>query len=305
MATLVVVTQTTRVDLRSIRTKMLACVSIWVVPLITATTATAMGEMTVVTGNWCWISARRTDLRYGLTHGWRFAIILATIGIYAYVYWYLGRHFRSLAMGPFTFTHRGQGAGAADSSGGSLEVEGAPEEDDEARLHRRCSLESGTCSHAFIESDSSLGPGPGRRPLESGVRVQHDILLHSQHLRHPAGPSRSGRGADSCQKAVVVGHQASPTQLYMRNKSRQAERDIKRMLLLNGYPIMYIILWIPGIANRVMEATGQTKNTGALNILQCSTQFVGFANALTYGLNIEIREKLSRDLFGRTRRRSG
>lgn len=283
-----VVTQTTRVDLKSTNTKILACLSIWVIPTITATAATALGEMTVVTGNWCWISAQRTDLRYGLTHGWRFAIILTTISIYVYVYWYLSRHFKSLAM-PFTFTYRGQGE-VADSSG--LE---AQEDDDEARLHQRgCSLETSTC-HTYVESDPSIELG--RHPIGSGVRVQHDIVLHSQ--RRADGPGRPLRYPAGSQNAIVA-KQASPTQQYMRNKSRQTERDIKRMLLLNGYPIMYIILWIPGIANRIMEATGRTSNTEALNILQCSTQFVGFANALTYGMNIEIRGKLSRDLFGWT-----
>lgn len=68
------------------------------------------------------------------------------------------------------------------------------------------------------------------------------------------------------------------------------------MLLLNGYPILYILLWIPGLTNRFIEASGRTTSNKALAALQCSTQFIGFANALTYGLNREMRQILGRDL---------
>lgn len=68
------------------------------------------------------------------------------------------------------------------------------------------------------------------------------------------------------------------------------------MLLLNGYPVMYIVLWIPGLTNRILEASGRPSSSEVLAALQCSTQFVGFANAVTYGLNREMRQVLGRDL---------
>ncbi|KAF3001815.1 hypothetical protein E8E13_003084 [Curvularia kusanoi] len=58
------------------------------------------------------------------------------------------------------------------------------------------------------------------------------------------------------------------------------DRDIWRMLLLNMYPVTYLILWIPGIANRIAEAMGHSVR--ALVILQSSTQFIGLANAAVY-----------------------
>lgn len=77
------------------------------------------------------------------------------------------------------------------------------------------------------------------------------------------------------------------------------EREIKRMLLLNAYPIMYVILWIPGLVNRFLEASGRTSNASpaerrALAALQASSQFVGLANAVTYGFNTALRKKLRR-----------
>lgn len=80
-----------------------------------------------------------------------------------------------------------------------------------------------------------------------------------------------------------------------RRQTRKVEREIKRMLLLNAYPIMYVILWIPGLINRFMEATGRTPSDGrALAAMQASSQFVGLANALTYGFNTALRARVKR-----------
>lgn len=66
------------------------------------------------------------------------------------------------------------------------------------------------------------------------------------------------------------------------------------MLLLNGYPIAYVILWMPGILNRIMEAAGHPSEV--LGILQASTQFIGLANAITYGVNEHLRRSVREDL---------
>ena len=55
------------------------------------------------------------------------------------------------------------------------------------------------------------------------------------------------------------------------------------MMLLNAYPFFYIILWMPGIVNRFVEASGQ--KVAWLAALQATTQYVGLANAITYGFN--------------------
>ena len=65
---------------------------------------------------------------------------------------------------------------------------------------------------------------------------------------------------------------------------------IQRVLLLNAYPLAYIILWLPGIANRLIEATG--RECTATQFLQATTQLVGLANALTYGWNEKVAKQL-------------
>ena len=76
-------------------------------------------------------------------------------------------------------------------------------------------------------------------------------------------------------------------------QKRAAERRarlVQKTMLLNAYPIMYIILWIPGIANRIAEASGHPSY--ALGILQAATQFIGLANAVTFGCNERIVQHL-------------
>jgi hypothetical protein len=68
---------------------------------------------------------------------------------------------------------------------------------------------------------------------------------------------------------------------------------IQKILLLNGYPFAYIILWIPGIINRLFEVSGHPSRV--TQFMQASTQLVGLANAVTYGWNetiaLQIRKR--------------
>lgn len=52
-----------------------------------------------------------------------------------------------------------------------------------------------------------------------------------------------------------------------RRQTYSVETEIKRMLLLHGYPIMYITLWIPGLTNCVLEASGRPSSSEVLAAL--------------------------------------
>lgn len=67
-------------------------------------------------------------------------------------------------------------------------------------------------------------------------------------------------------------------------------QTIQRALLLNAYPLAYIILLLPGIANRLVEATGHSSII--TQFMQATTQLVGLANALTYGWNERVAKQL-------------
>lgn len=199
LSTLLVVAQKTQPGKISRLKIVCVCVSVWVIPLITGTIATALGVMVPVGNNWCWIAADRTDLRYALTHGWRLAVFFITVLIYAYIYWYFQRHMKSMLIDE-------------------------PEN----------------------ESDIS------KRNMTGYTSFANDDI---------------------------------------RRRSQKMEREVRRMLLLNGYPMLYVILWIPGIVSRFLQTSGNNAaaNSRVLMGLQASTQFVGLANAITYGWNKQWR----------------
>lgn len=48
------------------------------------------------------------------------------------------------------------------------------------------------------------------------------------------------------------------------------------------FPLTYILVWLPGIGNRLVELTGNSYTW--LNALQATTQLTGLVNAVIYGL---------------------
>lgn len=64
----------------------LICTSVWVIPVITATTALAIGKYQPVSGNWCWIAPEPLWLRYVLGHGWRMSIFVVVIVLYSIIF---------------------------------------------------------------------------------------------------------------------------------------------------------------------------------------------------------------------------
>ncbi|KAL1870743.1 hypothetical protein Daus18300_005063 [Diaporthe australafricana] len=333
LVTLLTITRTTYMPNASRWRKVAICVSVWVVPLVTATVATAMGKMGPVSGNWCWIISSQTGLRYALTHGWRIAIIFFTAGIYIFVWWYMNRHFRSMVSTTLTdlsgatersrrrrkgFNRMGDDGHEDDDDRQDTELStvsksrisrvledqwemSAPEaayvrtnEDDDTleeeltpggrkRPRRRRSRASSTCS----VSDSDVDYNDIHDEIieeETGRRQQPPTMKTTANRKAPP-PALSGGGKFD---ATVTTESEFP----QRRQTRQMEREIKRMLLLNAYPIMYVILWVPGLVNRFMEATGNTSQSRVLAALQSSSQFVGLANALTYGFNTALRKKI-------------
>lgn len=102
------------------------------------------------------------------------------------------------------------------------------------------------------------------------------------------------------QSRVVI--QGTPTSddAHFEASRMPAAPNVKKMLLMNGYPLAYIILWIPGIANRLAESVGGSPRW--LSAMQASTQYIGIINAVTYGMNEQMRRgvwKKLKDTGGR------
>lgn len=71
---------------------------------------------------------------------------------------------------------------------------------------------------------------------------------------------------------------------------KQNYSKVQWKLFRNAYPLAFIILWLPAIANRLIEATGHSSTV--MQFLQVTRQLVGLANAWTFGWNERVAEQL-------------
>ncbi|KAI3395069.1 hypothetical protein diail_1826 [Diaporthe ilicicola] len=344
LVTLLTITRTTYMPNASTWRKVVICLSVWVIPLITATIATAMGKMGPVSGNWCWIVSSQTGLRYALTHGWRIAIIFFTAGIYIFVWWYMNRHFRSMVSSTITdlsgatersrrrrkgFNMMGNNCDGHEDEHQDTELSTVSKSRISRVLEDQWEMSAPEAAYVRTNEDDvleeELTPGGRKRERrrsrsssicsvsDSGEDYNdiHDQIIDEETGRHEEQqPPTMTTTANRKAPPPALGGQFDATatattksEFPRRRQTRQMEREIKRMLLLNAYPIMYVILWIPGMVNRFMEATGNTSQSRMLAALQSSSQFVGLANALTYGFNTALRRKIK--VWWRRRGRKG
>ncbi|KAH9862680.1 hypothetical protein J1614_010773 [Plenodomus biglobosus] len=135
-----------------------------------------------------------------------------------------------------------------------------------------------------VDTKSSAWHGPRTRTAHE----ESDNALRSPHPKQPASSSKEygdmGEPSPSTMTSDTLHTPQHPTaQTPLRRPSRSTrtiDREVWRMLLLNMYPVTYLILWLPGMLNRITEGMGHAIH--ALVILQSSTQFIGFANATVY-----------------------
>ncbi|KAL4729588.1 hypothetical protein ACLX1H_004008 [Fusarium chlamydosporum] len=121
-----------------------------------------------------------------------------------------------------------------------------------------------------------------RPSSQGGLEKAYTGLANTEPLQEPAHSQQP-------QTDVL---QTNASEFPQRRGTHEVEVEIKRMMLLNGYPFMYVLLWTPGLVNRLLEALGKPVSETTIAALNTSTQFVGFANAATYGFNHYLRDSL-------------
>lgn len=192
-------------------------------------------------------------MRYGLSHGWRIGIFVITIAIYSYVYFILKRVFkniRSLSSTSVTLDTRNR---QANQGAGSSD----PDNDTQKIL------------------------------VDHSVSVSHEL---SNMPRTPEGSDQIhgfNNGETSAQSTIRIEGATGNRSSTFKASRMPAAPNVRKMLLMNGYPLAYIILWIPGIANRLAESVGQSPRW--LTVLQATTQYIGLINAVTYGMSEQMR----------------
>lgn len=222
-------------------------------------------------------------MRYVLTHGWRFLFIFLEICLYIRLvrlisscnprmeltrleqHFFLRSHFQR--VGQFALPDRGRSYPSQLATVQFQARSNIDDEEDEV-------------------SDTQLKP----------IRSRDD----SASLRSAKAPTSP---AFQVQTANTGDQPKSVFRIFSHRRAHTPKGDsgmasVERILLLNAYPLLYIILWIPGLANRIVEASGHTSTV--TQVLQLSTQFVGLANALTFGWNEAIARQL-REKFGKRR----
>lgn len=269
------------------------------------TTALVLSAYKPVSGNWCWISPTPLYLRYVLGHGWRLSIIFITLTLYVYLFSYIHRHFKSLRE-----------ISSLNNENGDHGVERTPqwsqcsnrEDENNIYIHNDFEVyEEHTDFDWDVETptqEESYYNFPD--PAEISQRKDSQEGLDSpppspfkviKQEFHPNASSRSGSDSTVVKSQISPLLSRDPLALIRRPppshftttatattpplaviKSR--EIHIQKLLLLNAYPIGYVLLISPGIMNRFVELSGGSSRT--LAIAQASTQFVGLANACEF-----------------------
>ncbi|KAK8137410.1 hypothetical protein PG984_002903 [Apiospora sp. TS-2023a] len=273
-------------------TILLICALAWVPSIITSSIGIGLDAYGPVSGNWCWIKPQRTDLRYGLTHSWRMSIFLATVVIYTYIYIHLKRTFNRFALsttsGNLTTTHtHNAGPDIHVPAGGRANDNPDPTETSDIIVKKTFYIDDGVAtptgnSNGNSNSNSNGGVGPSVFASASGGYRGSHIPLQDLEPgnRRATLNARLSKFPEQNQNVHGGARHASNS-------------NLRRMLLLNGYPILYIVLWIPGIATRLVEAVRGSSPVW-LVVMQSSTQYVGLANAVTYCWNEKATQRLKR-----------
>ncbi|KAI8932375.1 hypothetical protein NX059_010564 [Plenodomus lindquistii] len=269
-------------------TKALICISIWIIPLCTSMIALAKKFYGPVSGNWCWIEKRYVRERYMLNHGWRIGIFFISLCTYAYVFVYMVRRIRpknlaSLSASSFDSFEQRFNMGY-DPQAERERSKSAPERPSGGIRMDPVSRESGNvpdwgAGFSFarglqLDIKDSAYDRPSNTHQGTDASAGYDIE------RLPPLNKEFGPEPDMKLRDLPSSPTDAPLERSATKSAQKIDREIWRMLLLNMYPVTYLILWLPGMLNRMMEALGY--NVHALAIMQSSTQFIGFANATVY-----------------------
>lgn len=246
-----------------------------------------------VSGNWCWLSPKPTILRYALGHNWRLTIIFLTICLYAYLFIYIHRHFASLRAGTSPNNNTNDSEQMSGSSGGSnlsgievyeeFEIMDEPFDawwDVQIPSSEMEYFDLAPSRRNSTKSTDSPPPSPlkiikqnfNSDPANASSQSRPNEMTERSPLLKTRDPLAIVRRPPPPNVSTTIEVAAPSTETFWSK-----EIYVQKLLLLNAYPIAYVILWIPGIANRFVELSGH--RVRGLVIAQASTQFVGLANA--------------------------
>ncbi|KAG9604387.1 hypothetical protein KCU77_g1079, partial [Aureobasidium melanogenum] len=281
ISTLALVYSPTHDCKQSLLFRCIACGLVWLIGLTTSCIILGLQAFGPVSGNWCWIKEDRLALRYGLAHGWRFGVILGIIAIYICIARKLCRQYswlrRHTYRGDFEIT-----TGSTDAG------------------------QTTPVKREFVTPEHPLKYGPlgcagnniGMSEIvnvSDGPRREKSLPIPTAHV-----------GFDG--QCIATIHDHKQTQSLLELKSVQIfdteaspqplqpaffeDPRIQVVVQMTAYPLLYVLLWIPGIVNRGIEASGRTSIT--LQYLQASTQLIGLADTIIFAIQQRNRKRIYR-----------
>jgi hypothetical protein len=255
--------------------ELLICCAIWILPFFTGFFALGMQLYAPASGNWCWIESEPVYLRYVLTHGWRFLFIFVEIALYTYLDIHLRRHYNNISDS------------LPRDIGRNL------------RLSGLSAIVDGNSNFPSPDGTALASIGPSEKPNAVHNQVSSSTMLSSTTSQSSASASiPQPKPRVSWSFGRITGLRAASRSSRCNNTINPQYQALHRVLLLNAYPLAYILLWVPGMVNRLIEASGHESSLAQL--FQASAQLVGLANALTYGWNERVSTKLRERFRART-----
>ncbi|KAI1027616.1 hypothetical protein LB504_011639 [Fusarium proliferatum] len=245
----------------------LICFCAWIPGIITSFAALGLQAYGPVGGNWCWIQKKYPILRWSLSFGWRLFIFFLVIIIYTMVYFQLKR-----AFGRFGFS------GPSPNGTNLTSTETATRTQHDTTPSEPHILKSSSLTVAY-ELRQMNGPNSDS---SSTAPLSNQAHCYSSPRSHFSTASAS------TPYHTTFSQQARMPAEQLRKK---ASPNLRRMMLLNGYPLGYLILWTPGVINRFIEIKGMSSPPWLVALL-ASTQYIGLVHAITYGYNEQLRRSM-------------
>ncbi|KAI3398915.1 hypothetical protein diail_8238 [Diaporthe ilicicola] len=258
------------------------CTSVWIIPLITGTTALAAGKLEPVSGNWCWIATHPAWLRYALGHGCkphfspftiprRITIFAITIVLYTIIFTLLRKRLMARVNGNQHRYSMAYGSQVELTQGEEQLIHAHDDILKEQKAVPSVGLVDGKCREAghacmstFIDAQSKGKDDPIKRPEMA----------------------RSAFSEDDAERRTRQRRLALKPRLRIIQSSK-LDQETWHWFLLSAFPLSYLIVWIPGLANRFVELVKSSRSghsSNWLSILQATTQLTGLVNAMVYGL---------------------
>ncbi|KAJ3100218.1 hypothetical protein HDU97_002401 [Phlyctochytrium planicorne] len=138
-----------------------------------------------------------------------------------------------------------------------------------------------------VQESKIASMGGGSSSNGTGSFNSSDKHHHHGHHRPPTNATNANAWANTTAppspSVSAWSMEADKASTEMRARLDAQKAAIQKLLI---YPTIYAVLWIPGILNRIFEATNQSKDTIKITVFFMFTiQLIGFANAVTYGFS--------------------